>query len=79
MRAHFHLLRLSALCQRSGGIGDDEDDDDDGDDDDGDDDDGDDDQGDHVMQVRLSDVRLANDLWEIVAKRLRQKDSRLLR
>ena len=34
---------------------------------------------DHVMQVRLSDVRLANDLWEIVAKRLRQKDSRLLR
>ena len=31
------------------------------------------------MQVRLSDVRLANDLWEIVAKRLRQKDSRLLR
>jgi len=32
-----------------------------------------------VPEVRLSDVRLANDLWEIVAKRLRQKDSRLLR
>ena len=32
-----------------------------------------------IFQVRLSDVRLSNDLWEIVAKRLRQRESRLLR
>lgn len=32
-----------------------------------------------VPEVRLSDVRLANDLWEIVAKRLRQRESRLIR